>query len=311
MNATTPYRPVLEIGGTHVTAALADLDHGTVVAGSVRRDRLEAAGTADQITTEILKCGSSLPVQPGARWGVAIPGPFDYSRGIALFTGVGKFDSLYGMDMRSTLSGGLPAQPGSVAFLNDADAFLLGEWLFGAAAGHDRCIGITLGTGIGSAFLADGTLRTHGSDVPPQARIDLLEIAGRPLEDFVSRRAIRSAYASRTNVTHHSGRPATPDVAEIAARARAGDHIARSVLTAAFETLGTVLAPWLAAFRATVLVVGGSMTGSWDLLEPALRAGLTRPQEGTPARVDVRTAAQPDHAALLGAAWHARATAAE
>lgn len=289
--------PVLEIGGSHVTAALVDLAAGVVLPGTVRRDPLSSSGTASSILGAIVACGRALPAPRGATWGVAVPGPFDYLRGVALFTGVGKFDSLYGMDVRTALAAGLPGQVGQIRFLNDAHAFLRGEWLFGAAAGHDRCVGITLGTGIGSAFLANGKIHNEGPDIPPGGRVDLLSIDGRPLEDVVSSRAIIRAYEQRTDT-----RPS--DVAQIARRASQGDVIAAHGLHTAFEHLGTALAPWLASFGATVLVAGGSMTGSWNLIRPALESGFSR-CPSTPARLTISVATRGEHAALLGAAAHA------
>jgi glucokinase len=44
----------------------------------------------------------------------------------------------------------------AATFVNDAHAFLLGEAAVGAAAGHHRTVGITLGTRVGSAFLHEG-----------------------------------------------------------------------------------------------------------------------------------------------------------
>lgn len=314
MSGTTPIAPVLEIGGTHVTAALVDLADRAVLPGSTRRRPLDSEGTAEQTVQAILRCGAGLPAQAGAPWGVALPGPFDYEGGIALYAGVGKFDALYGVDLRAALVEGLPREPGSVSFLNDADAFVLGEWLSGAAADSRRCAGITLGTGVGSAFLADGVLCEEGPGVPPQGRVDLLEIAGHPLEELVSRRAIRAAYRHRTGADGTEpggggGAAGTPDVAEIAARAGDGDLLAQSVLRTAFEALGETLGPLLRDFGATVLVVGGSMTGSWELIGPMLRDGLMRTGGTQWARLDVRVAAKPDHAALIGAAWHAQSAA--
>ena len=117
----------------------------------------------------------------------------------------GKFEALYGVDVRGGAVGRVArALPAPIIFLNDADAFLWGEWLFGAAAGHDRCVAITLGTGIGSAFIADGELRHDGPGVPPEGRVDLLRIAGLALEDVVSARAIEKAYRERTGVVPES-----------------------------------------------------------------------------------------------------------
>jgi glucokinase len=305
------------MGGTHVTAALVDLNEGSVNDGSLLRASLNPGGSSAELLGAVIGCGDGLEVRGGERWGVAIPGPFDYERGIGLFADVGKFESLYGVDVRAALLAGLPGPPGSIVFLNDADAFLWGEWLFGAAAGHERCVGITLGTGIGSAFIADGELRHDGPGVPPEGRVDLLHIRGMALEEVVSARAIERLYQERTGVV--------PDgTAFVARQARNGDDTAASVLSTSFEQLGQALRPWLEEFGASILVIGGSMTGSWDLIGPALSQGLgsAKPiRRGQPAHggqvggaasltgLTVAVAARPEHAALLGAAAYAQRTA--
>lgn len=288
----SPPVPVLEIGGTHVTAALVRLgDERSRVLAS-HREPLDGHADADRITATLLRAARALPPAPPARWGIALPGPFDYAKGIARYRGVGKFDALDGTDLGALLQAGLPYCTGT-AFLNDAEAFLRGEWAEGAGRGHARVVGITLGTGVGSAFLLDGRAVTDGPDVPLEGRADLLTHDGRPLEDRVSRRALIAAYRRA------SGRHL--DVREIAAEARSGDVAASRVLDDAFAVLGETLAPWLRRFGATALVVGGSMTGSWDLIGPALAAGLPA---GLPAPLP---AASPAEAGLIGAASYAAA----
>jgi glucokinase len=66
----------------------------------------------------------------GAGSNRALPGPFDYRQGIGLYHGVGKFETLCGVNLRGRSR--LPRCK-SVTFLNDANAFLLGEWWAGAA----------------------------------------------------------------------------------------------------------------------------------------------------------------------------------
>jgi glucokinase len=290
--------PVLEIGGTHVTGALVDLEVGSVLPATVHRHSLDPSGSAAELLGTIVVCGRDLPAEPGQRWGVALPGPFDYRRGIGLFAGVGKFESLYGADFRGPLMAGLPGPPGSVTFLNDAHAFGWGEWVYGAATGYERCVAITLGTGIGSAFLADGSVHQTGPGVPPEGRVDLLSIGGQPLEDVVSTRAIERAYRARSGVTPRG-------TAEIAALARAGDEDALEVLRSALHALGRALRPWLVGFQAQALVVGGSMTGAWDLIGPALLEGI---DGSASADLVVAVASGPVHAALLGAAAFAQGT---
>jgi glucokinase len=73
-------------------------------------------------------------------------------------------------------------------------------------------------------------------------------------------------------------------------------------------TLGEALTPWLGRFGASVLVVGGSMTRSWDLVGPPLLTALGGVDTGRGAgtHLEVVVARQPDDAALIGAARHAR-----
>lgn len=282
--------PVLEIGGTHVTAAVVDLDARAVVVDPVRRD-LDGDGSADELLDAMADAGRAV-AGPGARWGVAMPSPFEYDTGIGRFHGVGKFESLSGVDVGAGLGSRLGAA--GVAFGNDADAFGVGEWLGGAAQGLARVVCLTLGTGVGSAWLAEGVPADGGPLVPPEGRAHLLEVDGMPLEDTVSRRALRRAYRAATGQD--------VDVADIAARSRAGEAAAADVLAGALGALGRVLAPWVAGFGADVVVVGGSIARSWDLVEPPLARGLASGGHV----VEVRPAAISDEAGLLGAAWFAR-----
>lgn len=295
--------PVLEIGGTHVTAALVDSGAGRVREDTVRRAELSAHAPAGDVVGAVVRCAGTLRAAAGAGWGVALPGPFDYVRGVALFSGVGKFDALHGYDLRRALLEGITPRPGRVSFLNDAHAFTLGEWAAGAAAGRTRVVGVTLDTGVGSAFLDGGSLVDDGPDVPPHGHLHLLTAGGRPLEDRVSRRALIARYAA-------SAPAARPDpgldVRGIASRARAGDRAARAVFEEALGTLGRTLRPWLDRFAAETVVVGGSIAQSWDLIEGPLRAGLCEASPASTAEPAVVPAARLHDAALLGAALRVR-----
>ncbi|GAA3193557.1 ROK family protein [Dactylosporangium siamense] len=276
---------VLEIGGSHVTAAGVLLDDRKVI--QRQRHPLDPGLAADGIVNALAAAAKLLEPHPGDRWAVAMPGPFDYRTGVSLHAGVGKFDSLRGVDLRAALAHAIPAAPDAFTFVNDADSFLLGEWVDGAAKGAARCVAITLGTGIGSAWLADGSVVTTGPDVPPDGEVHFCTIDGVELEEVVSDRALIRAYRSLTGVDVDGMRG-------LATRARELDAAAQSVIDTAFGALGVLLTDWLTRFKAEVVVFGGSMTGAWDLIEPAL--ALTLP---------ARPVSDTEHAALLGAAWAA------
>lgn len=280
--------PVLEVGGTHVSAATVAWDGAARVVTQVRR-QLDATGSATEIIRTLVSAGSELGVV-GGRWAVAIPGPFDYAAGIGLYENVGKFENLRNVDVKTPLRSGLRAT--SLHLVNDAEAYGLGEVVAGAAQGHARAVCITLGTGVGSAFIADGSPVNSGVDVPPQGNIHLVESDGRPLEERVSRRAIRAAYSARTG--HNL------DVYGIAERARMGEPEAIAVIATAMELLGAAVAPWVTSFGASIVVVGGSISRSWDLIASPFRLGLDRGR--ATGAVAVVPSVLLDDAPLIGAA---------
>lgn len=290
--------PVLEIGGTHVTAALVAADPWAVVPGTLTTAGLDADGTAAGLLDDLAGAANRLPPGHRSEWVVALPGPFDYARGIGRFRGVAKFDLLDGVDVRRDLRTRITPAPAVVRFLNDADAFGVGEYAAGAARGHDRAVCLTLGTGVGSAFLDRGRPVDTGPTVPPEGSIHLVQHDGRPLEDTVSRRAIRAGYAAATGVPPGGS---VPDVHTIAERSRSGDTRAAAVLEHALMALGTVLAPIVQRFGASIVVVGGSMAASWDIVAPAVRRGLVAADPAL-AGLALRPAEHPA-AALLGAAY--------
>ncbi|MFG2432846.1 ROK family protein [Streptomyces sp. NPDC048590] len=294
--------PVLEIGGTHVTAALVDMTTRPPVTGTVVRRPVPADGGAAEILDTFADAARHLAAPHRAHWGVAVPGPFDYAAGIGRFRGIGKFEALHGVDVGAELRDRLP-DPRAVSFLNDADAFAIGEHHGADLPKPRRSVCVTLGTGVGSSFLRDGHPVTDGPDVPPEGRAHRITVDGRPLEEAVSRQAIRERYARA------AGRVEAPDVSVIAELARRADPHAAATISGCFTTLGRALAPWCAAFRPEAMVVGGSMAASWDLIGPALRAGLTAGAEAAGpgavavvATMDLRTARRPEDAPLIGAA---------
>jgi glucokinase len=294
--------PVLDIGGTHVTAALVDPTASRPAPSPVIRRPLRAHADADAVLDAIARAALALPAGHSPRWGVAMPGPFDYATGIGRFADVGKFESLNGVDVGAGLRERLAGRCERLRFLNDADAFAVGEYGCGAAAGHDRVVCLTLGTGVGSSFLSGGRPVHSGPLVPPGGHAYRLTVHGRPLEDTVSRRGIRAHYARLTGAT---GDQHLPDVRDIAARARKGDAAAQEAFRYAFDALGQALAPWIDRFEATAVVIGGSMARSWDLIHPALTTGRA-PADGPD--VPVLPARQPEEAPLLGAAHWAQGT---
>jgi glucokinase len=263
----------LELGGSHVSAAV--VDAATWRVEQAGRLPLDPHGSRGELLQTI---GEAARTLAGAdRVGVAAPGPFDYERGICLVRGLGKLEAIYGVDFRRELARTLALDPAAIRFLNDAEAFLLGESVVGAARGHDRAMGLTLGTGLGSAFLAGGGVVRAGEGVPPNGEVHVVPFRGAPVEDAISGRGITARYDGRA------------DARETAARADAGDARARRAFASFGADLAEFLDPFVRGFRPTRVVVGGSIARAWRHFGDAL------PELAVPAE-------HLDDAALIGAA---------
>lgn len=298
---------VMDVGGSHVTAAVVDPAALASATASVGPEALlpsaERAAVVDpHAGLEVLLEQLTAPARAvtdalaGARarplrgWAVAMPGPFDYDAGTGSFTGVDKFASLAGVDLRAAFAGRLGVAPADVRFCNDAVAYAIGEWAAGAGRRTRRLVCITLGTGVGSAFLDGGVEVVSGASVPALGEVHRLAIDGDPLEDTMSTSALRRAFLAR------AGRDRS--VEQICALARSGDAVAVEVVHTALHALGAALGPWVHRFGADAVVVGGSIARSWDVIGSPLRDGLGSAAPGIP----VTPAVLGSRAPLLGAA---------
>jgi len=224
--------------------------------------------------------------------GFAMPGPFDYPGGISLIRGLGKYESLYGRNIRAEVRERLAlAADVPIQFANDAECFLLGECWRGALAGMPDAMGITLGTGFGSAFLRGGEVATTGGGVPPDGWLYNAPFRGATAEDHFSGRGLLALHNSNGGNRAESPR-------EIAARAGGGDARALEVFRQYGELLAEFLDPWSRAFRPLGIVIGGSVARSWRFFGPS----LTRAMAAGGLDFPLRPSALFEEAALLGAA---------
>jgi len=276
---------VYDVGGSHVAAAVCQDESyrlGPVVSAP---HPAEQSGDAfiHLLYSLGIEASSSGNRMAGAE--LAVPGPFDFSAGISLMKH--KLPYLYGIDLGSRLAERFGWQSGQVRFLLDSAAFLLGEIGTGAARGVPRSVGITLGTGIGSAFAVDGRVVTEGPGVPHGGEIWNLAYEDGIIEDYVSTRAIQRNYKLRTG--------ALPDVAKIAAEA-AEDEDAAAVFIEFGHQLGLALRMKLTAFNPQVVVIGGGISRSSHLFLSAALKEL----EGL--NLQLRVSTLMDRAPLAGAA---------
>jgi len=277
-----------DIGGSHIAAAICfanDYRLGPVVSAPHPAQPTSEAFVATIHSLGIKVSAGHAPVQGAA---LAFPGPFDFAAGISWMKH--KLPYLYGVDLRQALADRFAWQPAQFRFLHDSAAFLLGEIGAGAARGISRVVGITLGTGIGSAFAVDGHVVTEGHGVPPGGEMWNLPYEGGIIEDAVSTRGIRGNYERRTGIAR--------EVAEIAAAAPT-DKAAEEAFEEFGRHLGLALRGALSVFAPQVIVLGGGISRSPHLFLPAAQRELIG------LHAELRVSALLDDAPLVGAgvAW--------
>lgn len=283
----------VDIGGSHLSSAVVDLETASVLT-PVEVTPVDSKASAMEIIkawqTNILSTLDIFPIGV-AGIGMAIPGPFDYTNGVSLIHGVSKYEQIFGLDVRNTLPsfiGGVTA--GNFRFLNDASAFALGECFGGAAKGCDRVVALTLGTGVGSGFVASGELVSSGEEVPMNGWVYHL-----PFEDGIADEAFSTRWFIRQwkKITGET----VDGVKEIALLCPSDRRAALL-----FESYGKRLAefalPLLRQFNSHTLLLGGNIAKAYNHFGNSLEAHLARSGYS----VSVKLSSLSDKAALVGAA---------
>ena len=272
-SAHNRYALGVDIGGSHVCSAVVDLATGQLC-GEPHTDKVDAAAGARTIAgawaANIRRTAAASGIGCIRCAGFAFPGPFDYERGISLIRGVRKFERIYGLDV--------------------AAAFARGECLGGVAADAERVVALTLGTGVGSGFVAGRRLVTSGDEVPANGWVYCLPFEGGIVDEAFSTRWVCGRYRELTGQEISGAREAAERHAE--------DPAARRLFDEYGERLAAFAAPVAERFRADMLVLGGNISRAYPLFGPAMERRL----EADGHRIRIGLPARPDHAALIGAA---------
>jgi glucokinase len=156
----------VDIGGSHISSARVDWDGNASEISGFHEADIDTFGSSSEIIADwSAVISKSIGSQKDIRIGIAMPGPFDYENGISLIKDQGKMKSLFGLSVKNLLSESLKIDSNHIVFSNDAAAFLAGESLAGAGRCFQNSMGLTLGTGLGSAVkiqeaVKDGKLWT-------------------------------------------------------------------------------------------------------------------------------------------------------
>jgi len=160
----------IDVGGTGVKAAVVDLATGEMVSPRIREKTPQPAtpeAVIEAVGLIVDRLGEGGHLDPGMPAGAGLPGVVKHGR---LLTAANIDPRWVDFPAQDALAARL-GRP--VRLINDADAAGLAEVAFGAARGVPGTVMLlTIGTGIGSALLIDGTLldSTEFGHVPYRRR---------------------------------------------------------------------------------------------------------------------------------------------
>jgi len=284
-----------DIGGSHITCRLFDLDKNKFVDDRKVRLSVNCHSSKDEILNgwaeAIIETSKTLDLKELLGIGFAMPGPFDYPNGISWIKGVQKFDALYGVNVGSELKQRLGLTENfRIRFENDAACFAIGESLQGRATDFERLLAITLGTGFGTTFIGNH-LPVAGIDgVPEDGFLYHIPFRDSIADDYFSTRWFQKAYQKQTG-KQVSG---VKELSEMALT----DALARGIFDTFGQNLGTFLSPWLKEFNAGCLVIGGNISAAFDFFG----VELLRAFQNANLQVEVLISTLQEDAALIGSA---------
>jgi len=257
----------LDVGGSSVKSGVVEV--AAMVVSDFDIAPIDSQGSADEIIGTLATVVTDhLEVFPNAIGiGIGFPGPTDYEAGIIYIQGVEKYESIYGMNVHDALKVKLDRDI-RIRFRNDAEASIVGEGVYGVGKGYSRLIGLTLGTGCGSAFLIDGVPQTAGKGVPDNGWVYPIRFDGEQADDVFSTRGLLKRL--------HDADIQTGSVADAVQQADETEVI-RDVLRQFGDDLGQFIKPIADEFEADLLVLQGGIAQGFDYFGEDVKKHLAIP----------------------------------
>ncbi|ARS40842.1 hypothetical protein CA265_14715 [Sphingobacteriaceae bacterium GW460-11-11-14-LB5] len=275
----------IDIGGSHITAALLDMQQRNILKNTYTRERVDSHASAEQIIQTWCNAISTAYKKAGVeigRLGIAMPGPFDYENGISYIAGNDKYAAFYGLNVKDLLAGELQINRDQILMSNDASCFLAGEVFAGEARAYQNLIGITLGTGLGSAICVEGKIT--------DANLWCSPFLNGVAEDYLSTRWFLKRYYELTGLNILNVRELTLLYDE--------NPTVRKIFTEFGHHLGLFLKKFQQDYAAEAIVIGGNIANASGRFVPNVIKYLESQGITTPIHISRLN----EDAALVGAA---------
>lgn len=285
-----------DIGGSHISCAAIDLSTHKVIENTYTSidvdNHAEAYIIIDKWKTAIQEAIKKADIVEPAGIGFAMPGPFDYVNGIALFEGSNeKFEKLNNVNIAEKLQAALNYQNKvAIRFMNDATAFAVGSVWADDELATKNVLALTLGTGFGSAFIENSLPVLTGDKVPKLGCLYHLPYNEGIADDTFSTRGLIRAFKQKSGVELNG-------VKEIAEAATVNSD-AIVTFKQFGKNLADFLSPWVKKASIDTIIIGGNISKAHALFQESLSIQLGFLGNNP----DIMISAENDLQAIMGAA---------
>jgi len=274
-----------DIGGSHITAAVVNINDRCLIDGTSVRKDVNSKSSANEILKDWLSALKEVIASQSvnaSKLAFAMPGPFDYENGISLIKGVDKYESIYGINIKQFFADELSIKPENILFRNDAEAFLHGEVFCGAGRNASKVIGLTLGTGFGSAISSNGL--TKDLNLGGEKFLDSIA------DDYFTTRWFIKRFKELTGQSVNNVKEMVSLIKENSSGSQIFDEFS--------DNLAIFLAPCLKEKEISLVIIGGNIANAQHLFLPQLTGNLLK------CKLDVvfKRAELNEEASLIGAA---------
>ncbi len=244
----------IEVSSSVLTAVC--IGEGGVIAKTYRKDFEPAAGSIEQIAALV----NELKGEGGGikSIGVAVPGLISLeTRRVAFSTHIPEHSDV-------DLTKGINEATGLPTVIeNDANAAAYGEFRLGAGRKSKNLFYATLGSGVGGAFIIDGSIWSGRSGFAGEFGYMAINSEGMRLEDVASSKNIIRRTHNRMLQDSTSSLSTLPKakigIADILAAAETDDDLAQMMLSRTGEYVGTAIASVINLLNIETIVLGGEL----------------------------------------------------
>jgi glucokinase len=294
----------IDLGGTKIKIAVVE---GDTISDSISIDANSHLGFVANIPRLNIEIKNLLKKNKITGIGLATPGVVD-SKNFKVLGINEKYADLVGLDLKkwATDSFNLP-----FALENDARAALLGEWKYGIGQNCENLLGITLGTGIGTAAIVDGhMLKGKGYIAGNLGGHMILDRNGLRCNcgKIGCMEAQSSSWSLPSIIKNHPGyersklkETAILDFKNLFFLARENDSCAKEIRDYCLEIWSIGISNLCFAFDPELVILNGGIMASHQDIIPYIETRINQKNNLRPDRkIKVQMAKNKDTAALFG-----------